>query len=826
MCGVCLESLGLGIYFLFQCVLFVVHVLAEIIGAVVAKATLQAALQKMSKVTLWARARWKTLLWLSATFTALLCILGVWGVVCFFSSDRGRIHLSGEALRYRSLVQAVENGKSNAVVKGLVKAAKRGQPTQVNFYVSRLEPGGFFYSTSSLLFVAVEACDDQIVSSLLEHGADPNLGWSVGPFGLGASRSPLFEAIDRQCDEVVRILVAGGADVTGRAASIGPFGLFLSMSPLYWAVHRHDRLSATTLLDAGASGTASSYQAGLWGFTSTDSALNLAVTMLDEHLVALILARNGADAATTRGPFGLVHRSPPVFSAVATCAPHMEEAVVAVVETFARFNVDLNNGHEWVGPFGLVRSRSPLYAAVEANCKGVVEALLRLGAQGADPAGLSYGGGVVLTRSALYAAVVHNNAPMSLAFVDVTSTTQLVSPHSIGQNIGPMGWIFSSSPMYCAQYYEYDNIARMFDFSRDSDDHVLWTLGMWGTPFYLSARQPEQHSRQAERQPWFAEQSSLASHYFVGDCSLFCISLHSLASVYANATCEIGAQPCTVLQCFGAGCLPIQLSGVGAAAFAGVYFGVTWLYLLNELRHILPFCSRKRHVTPRRLYVLVTFLGVWAVAKTSPSYLPVVAYAVAAIFCASKFSFFSIAAVCVTLSSIDLHFAGNAIHDVVPMSSAAAALWTFLAIRRRPCFRRHKRWWSAALLSVVALAVSVSVMHSRRTVDVDEPTVNIPVGPCTQQIPFLNSTELQSDFETMTNRKRGMRNAKHVDLWHGIFGTQAENCTMRQLNRQWKLTMIRYHPDKFLGSPECAQIASLWLNAAFELLQLRGKCSE
>ena len=90
------------------------------------------------------------------------------------------------------------------------------------------------------------------------------------------------------------------------------------------------------------------------------------------------------------------------------------------------------------------------------------------------------------------------------------------------------------------------------------------------------------------------------------------------------------------------------------------------------------------------------------------------------------------------------------------------------------------------------------------------------------QIAFLGEKKLEKDFEELASGNK--ENAQHLNAWHAIFGTKQDNCELGELKQAWKMNMLKYHPDKYTGMRECAQPATLYIMAGYELLKERGGC--
>jgi DnaJ-domain-containing protein 1 len=97
---------------------------------------------------------------------------------------------------------------------------------------------------------------------------------------------------------------------------------------------------------------------------------------------------------------------------------------------------------------------------------------------------------------------------------------------------------------------------------------------------------------------------------------------------------------------------------------------------------------------------------------------------------------------------------------------------------------------------------------------------------CEKEITFLGDADLKDDFVTLadTGSDGGPANARHLPKWHKLFGVTEESCDPKVLKRAYRKLMLKYHPDKYKGEAECAQTASLWLNAGNFLVLER--CAE
>jgi ankyrin repeat protein len=91
-----------------------------------------------------------------------------------------------------------------------------------------------------------------MVTTLLSAGADPTLGWSLGPFESMGFVSPLHTASNLGHPAIVSSLIDGGADPNAIGFGIGPFGLVRSHSPLFTASSNGHTETVRVLLDAGA----------------------------------------------------------------------------------------------------------------------------------------------------------------------------------------------------------------------------------------------------------------------------------------------------------------------------------------------------------------------------------------------------------------------------------------------------------------------------------------------------------------------------------------------------------------------------------------------
>jgi hypothetical protein len=169
------------------------------------------------------------------------------------------------------------------------------------------------------LFQAVRTRDDvATVEALLAAGADVRAGVTVGPLGALMSVSPLFEAAGAGHAATVDALLAAGAAVDV-GMQVGPFGALASTTPLYAAAqHGHAdvvRALLTANANMGASGVARGLVPQLF-LGLLQQATPLAVAARNNHATVVALLRAHADAQPARNR----HASIDAPSSLGNCA--------------------------------------------------------------------------------------------------------------------------------------------------------------------------------------------------------------------------------------------------------------------------------------------------------------------------------------------------------------------------------------------------------------------------------------------------------------------------------------------------------------------------
>ena len=103
---------------------------------------------------------------------------------------------------------------------------------------------------------------------------------------------------------------------------------------------------------------------------------------------------------------------------------------------------------------------------------------------------------------------------------------------------------------------------------------------------------------------------------------------------------------------------------------------------------------------------------------------------------------------------------------------------------------------------------------------------------CVELLPLLANKRLEEDFALMGN-SRGMLKVQHWDAWFELFGfSDHKSCSRRGVNVAFRKLQLQYHPDKQSHSDptrlqvvrQCAEQASMWVNAGKELLLVHSRC--
>jgi hypothetical protein len=126
-----------------------------------------------------------------------------------------------------SILQAAQLGHA-AVVRALLTARNR-RGADANEGLSAGPLG--LLATESPLAAAAARGHTATVVALLEGGADPNLGWSLG-HGLGATSSPLALAVDREHTAIIHELLDHGAS-PDMGRKIGPGAPIVCVAPSF-----------------------------------------------------------------------------------------------------------------------------------------------------------------------------------------------------------------------------------------------------------------------------------------------------------------------------------------------------------------------------------------------------------------------------------------------------------------------------------------------------------------------------------------------------------------------------------------------------------------
>ena len=128
-----------------------------------------------------------------------------------------------------------------------------------------------------------------VVASLLRAGASPNTPSTYGPFGLLGWNTPLHAAAVEGHEEVVASLIKAGADPNA-VGTLGPFGLLASGTPLYVAAANGHTKVVAALLKAGANPKRASYLGPLYARTPMEVAAS------HDHAGTVEVLRSAIDA--------------------------------------------------------------------------------------------------------------------------------------------------------------------------------------------------------------------------------------------------------------------------------------------------------------------------------------------------------------------------------------------------------------------------------------------------------------------------------------------------------------------------------------------------
>lgn len=223
----------------------------------------------------------------------------------------------------------------------------------------------------------------EIVGKLLAAGANPRVGFSVGPFGSLYNMTPLYNAVggddgsNQHKLELLEVLLSMGAD-PNEGTSVLPFGLLHKETPLAKAVSGDSVSQMRLLLDRGA-WTSGTYNVGPLGLLGRVTLVRLAACENSYKAMKILLDKGASpNVGYTVGPLALLGSSSPISTAA-------EKGHCEVADALLEKGAWANYG--WtLGPFGVLSAGSPMFmSAQQARHSGKPEAacmpaLLKAGA--------------------------------------------------------------------------------------------------------------------------------------------------------------------------------------------------------------------------------------------------------------------------------------------------------------------------------------------------------------------------------------------------------------------------------------------------------------
>ena len=155
------------------------------------------------------------------------------------------------------------------------------------------------------------------LAKFLKHPHEVDAGRQVGPLGMISSRTPLFEAVANGHTEMVTALLEAGADPN--ACGVHGFGMLFSSTPLSAAVTQGSPNTVAALLAAGANpNTPMTFAMGMFASVTPlyTAGLSASRSGSTEMVAALIKAGADPNACSMAGLGMLLWGTPMEFQAV------------------------------------------------------------------------------------------------------------------------------------------------------------------------------------------------------------------------------------------------------------------------------------------------------------------------------------------------------------------------------------------------------------------------------------------------------------------------------------------------------------------------------